>query len=368
MLAMRWGMRLIGIVSTAILARLLVPEDFGIIAMAMIVVGLVEVFSQLGVDLALIQRKDPTRDFYDTGWTISVLQGALLTVFLLLVAPLIGTFFNEPRVTPVIQVLAFRALFVGFENIGTVAFRKDLDFAKDFRFGVLKKLLTFSVTVSLALWLRNYWAIVAGLAGAPILGVVLSYYLHPFRPRFSLARFSEMWNFSVWVLVFQVVNFMLDRLDEFIVGRLFGTQAIGGYYVAAYIGTMPANEVSQPLGRALFPSYVKLISDPPKLVESYLKTLGFVAVICVSICFGMVAVSHDLIHVFLGERWLLIVPVFNFLAPFAGVAGVCSSIGVVMMAVDRFKPFVMLAIAHLVVLTVTMLVFSEFWGLEGIAV
>ncbi len=150
------------------------PEDFGIIAMAMIVVGLVEVFSYLGVDLALIQRKEPTRDYYDTAWTINILQGALLTIFLLLVAPLIGSFFNEPRVVPVVQVLAFRALAVGFENIGTVAFRKELDFAKDFRFGVLKKLLTFTVTVSLALWLQNYWAIVAGLAGAPLLGVGFS--------------------------------------------------------------------------------------------------------------------------------------------------------------------------------------------------
>ncbi len=166
------------------------------------------------------------------------------------------------------------------------------------------------------------------------------------------------------MLVFHVVYFALDRLDEFIVGRLLGTEAIGGYCVAAYIGTMPANEVSQPFGRALFPSYV---NDPPRLVESYLKTLGFVAVVCVSICLGMVAVSQDLIHVFLGERWLYIVPIFNYLAPFAGVAGICSSIGVVMMAVDRFKPFVILTISHLVILAIAVVGFSKVWGLEGVA-
>ncbi len=367
MLAMRWCMRLIGIVSTAILARLLVPEDFGIIAMAMIVVGFAEMFAYLGVDLALIQKKDPTRDFYDTAWTINILQGAILTAILFLLAPFIGGFFDEPRVVLVIQFLAFRAVAIGMENIGTVAFRKELDFAKEFRFGVCKKILSFTLTVSLAFWLENYWAIVIGLLGGAIMDVLLSYFLHPFRPKLSLSKFTELWAFSVWILIRHVVHFALDRIDEFIVGKMFGTRAMGGYYISAYVGTMPANEVVMPLARGLYPSYVKMIDDPPRLVESYLKVLGMVSVLCMSICFGMVAVSHDLIHVFLGERWLYIQPVFDFLVMYAGVFSITSGIGTVMMAMDRFRPFVLLTVLHLAVLVTFILIGSHYWGVKGVA-
>ena len=158
MLAMRWGIRGIGLISTVILARLLTPEDFGIVAMAMIVVGFIELFGAMGVDLALIRNPTATRAHYDSAWTLEIFQGAALAMAVILVAPFASAYFDEPRLSPVMQVLALRALVGGFENVGVVAFRKDFDFAKDFQFGVYKKLLSFALTVIFAFVLRNYWA------------------------------------------------------------------------------------------------------------------------------------------------------------------------------------------------------------------
>lgn len=140
MIAARWAMRLIGLASTVILARLLAPDDFGVIAIALIVVGLLETVAYAGVDLALMRPGADSREHYDTAWTIQLIQGALIAGFLLLLAPWVSPFFSEPRATAVIQVIALRPLIMGLQNIGIVAFRKELDFAKDFRFTLYTKL------------------------------------------------------------------------------------------------------------------------------------------------------------------------------------------------------------------------------------
>jgi len=163
MVAMRWTVQGIGLISTMILARLLTPADFGIVAMGMLVVGLLEIFSSLGVDLALIRNQAAEPGHYNTAWTFRVFQCTFITVLLLIFAPFAADYFGDPRVTIVIQILSLSVFFDGFENIGVVAFRKDLDFSKEFRFGVYKKLLGFVITVPLAFTLKSYWALVAGV-------------------------------------------------------------------------------------------------------------------------------------------------------------------------------------------------------------
>src|ERR1043165_9830156 len=109
MIAMRWTTRLLGLISTLILVRLLTPDDFGVVAMAMVIVGLLEVFTHTSVDLALIRDRDPSRAHYDTAWTLEILQALALAAVLVVVAPWSARFFADERVTLVIYALALRA-------------------------------------------------------------------------------------------------------------------------------------------------------------------------------------------------------------------------------------------------------------------
>ena len=128
MVSTRWVIRGIGIVSTLILARILTPEDFGIIAVAMLFISLVEILVEFGTDSALIQRQDAERAHYDTAWTIRILQFVFVSIVVFICAPYTAIFFDEPRVELLIRVLAFGLLLQGFENIGVVAFRKEFRF------------------------------------------------------------------------------------------------------------------------------------------------------------------------------------------------------------------------------------------------
>src|SRR5690349_1747934 len=122
MIAMRWSTRLLGLFSTLILVRLLTPDDFGVVAMAMVILGLLEVFTHTSVDLALIRDRDPSREHYDTAWTLEIVQAIGLAIALVVVAPWAARYFNDERVAPVIYALALRAVLGSFENIGVVAF------------------------------------------------------------------------------------------------------------------------------------------------------------------------------------------------------------------------------------------------------
>jgi O-antigen/teichoic acid export membrane protein len=314
MIGMRWSIRGIGLISTIILARLLVPEDFGIIAMAMLVVGLIEVLSESGQRHAVIREPNPDREFYDTAWTILVLQGIVLAAIIFAAAPLGAGYFEEPRAENLLYFLALRPLINGFQNIGTAAFLKDFEFQKDFRFGVYQKIIPFIVTIVLAWYLRNYWALAYGIVAGSLTGVVLSYVMHPYRPRFCLARLRKIYGFSFSLLFQAISHFVSQKADELVVGGQYGAQSMGHYNVASDVGTSVTGELAVPMSRALFPIYAKLAYDPEKLSNAFSNALAAVAVLAFSSGLGAFAVAEPLVFCILGETWMPAAPLLAWLA------------------------------------------------------
>ena len=314
MIGARWAMRLIGLVSTMILARLLAPEDFGLIAMVMLAYGLLETISYAGVDLALMRPGSDTREHYDTAWTVQILQGCFIAALMLLASPWIASYFSEPRLVQVIYFVAPRAVIDCLQNIGVVAFRKDLDFAKEFRFTLYNKLLNFCFVVAAALWLRNYWALVLGALTASCIGVATSYVMHPYRPRLSLKRIADIWSFSQWLIIARIGSFLNRKCDGFIVGGMVGTTAMGNYHVASELATLPSNELVMPIRRAMFPSLSKMSGQPDAFREAVLSSYSAVAAMCLFVGFCLMSVAPEFVAMVLGQRWIGAVPIIKWLA------------------------------------------------------
>src|SRR5690242_3342246 len=133
-IAARWAIRGLGLVSTLILARLLTPADFGVVAMAMFVVGMIEAFGDTGLTYYIIRHPDPRRSHFDTAFTLRLFVATALATMMVIAAPFGADFFHEPRVTDVIRVLAVRTFLFGLENPGIIHFRRDMVFSKDFEF------------------------------------------------------------------------------------------------------------------------------------------------------------------------------------------------------------------------------------------
>lgn len=367
MIAMRWSTRAVGLVSTIILARLLAPQDFGIIAMAMILVGLLELLAQMGVDLALIRNRTAGRRDYDSAWTIQVLLGIGAAAILALAAPWASEYFDEPRLTMAVRFLALRALIAGFENIGTVEFRKELDFGKEFRFNVYKKLITFVLTITLAFFLRNYWALLIGLLASSAAGVLLSYRMHSYRPGISFSGMAEIWSFSRWVLVWRIAQFANEKLDQFIVGGLVGTSRMGGYYMAAEIATMPTVGIVNPVGRSLYPNLAHILDDREKFGQTILQVLAMTALISMPAGFGFSAVAAEVVPIVLGAKWIEIVPLMEWLAIFGPAFCIASVFTQILLVTDHGRIQVACAWSQVLALAVVLPIVGRYGALEDVA-
>lgn len=319
MVAMRFIERAIGLVSTLILARLLIPEDFGVVAMAMAVIAFVEIAGQFGFDIALIRDQNATRAQYDSAWTISVIYGAFGGALLAVAAGPAATFFSDPRLEPIIYVLAFATFVQGFENIGIIDFRKNLAFNKDFHFAFAKKLISFAITVVLAFQFRSYWALVAGMTASRLAGVALSFAMHPYRPRFNLEHVGSLFRFSRWIVLTRIIEYLGGRGPDFIMGRYLDAAALGLYRVGREISTLPTSELIAPIMRAVFPGYAAVAHDRSALARSFLGVQGILVTLALPAGIGIVMVAEPLVLILLGHKWVDAVPVIKILGVYGAI-------------------------------------------------
>lgn len=302
--AMRWTVRGIGMLSTLVLLRLLTPTDFGLLAMATVLLGLCEeLFSTSGERLALIRHPAPTLEHYHSAWTLVVIKGGLASVVLLVAAPAVGLFFNEPRAVDLVQILAIRPLLAALENIGTVDFSRRLQFHFDFWLYVGQKLTHTLVVLTLAIVWRDYWALIATLLITPLINIVISYSVHPLRPRLTLSKARELFGYSTAMLLVRFGGFVASRVDEILVGRLFGVAAMGNFVVAADVARMTVGETIMPASQSLFAVYAKLLGNPAQLKDKFLGALAVIAYAGLSMGFGIALIAADLTAVVLGPAW-----------------------------------------------------------------
>jgi O-antigen/teichoic acid export membrane protein len=282
--------------------------------MGMSVIAISELFGQVGLDAALIQNTGAVRRHYDTAWTFSVILSAMTAVMLLILAVPGANFYGEPRLVPILLSLALGSLISGFENIGVVAFRKKLQFNKEFLFFFGKKLAGFLVTVPLAYILRSYWALIAGMVVGKLAGVGLSYYLQEYRPRLSLEARKELFHFSKWMVIFNACNVLNSRAADFIVGKVAGPHSLGVFNVSYEISNLPTSELIAPVNRAVFPGYARKSENSADLKQGYLDVIGMIAALGIPAGAGIAATSNRVVPLVLGEKWAEAIPLIAVLA------------------------------------------------------
>jgi lipopolysaccharide exporter len=357
----------IGLISTLFLARLLVPADFGLVAMAMSILAALELLSSFSFDLALIQNQNAERRHYDTAWSFALMFGVANALVMCIAASFAAVFFDEPRVEGLMYALALVPLIQGFENVGVVAFQKDLELHKEFMLGLTKKLVGFAVTIFLAFMLHNYWALVAGIVATRVTGLILSYVLHPFRPRFSLNAANELFQFSKWMLLNNVLIFLNNRGTDFVIGKLSGARALGLYSVSYELANLPTTELVFPISRAVFPGYARLADDPEQLRRAFLQVIGLVALLTIPAGVGIGLVAEPLVELLLGLQWVEAVPLIQILAVFGVIRSLHGPMGSIYLALGKPRIIAALQCMQLLIAITLMLLFVPRFGPIGAA-
>lgn len=326
--AMRLSVRALSILSTLILARLLVPYDFGLVAKASLVYELIELATALGLQAALVSNQSAGRGHYDTVWTVHVLRGTALSLLLVVLAVPVAGVFNEPDLVYVLPAFALMTLIDGTVNVGVVDFLKRFRFDLDFRLTLYKRLTGFVVTIIVAYFWRSYWAFIAGMLAGSLVGLASSYLLSSYRPRFSLAEARSLFNFARFMLPAEILGALAHRIDGFILGRFESTVLFGIYSISSQIAALPTTELAMPVGRSLMPGLATLKDDPRSFRRLYGDSLAVVLAIALPIALGISAISDPLVLVLLGPVWAEAAPLLSALA----LAGVGMSIAALAMA------------------------------------
>lgn len=310
----RMSTRLLGIASTVVLVRLLPPADFGLIALATSFSVMMEWLSGMGVNDALIREKHIDRAMYDTAFTMNLLRGVAIAAAIAGVAFPVAHFFNDPRLANILFVLAVAMFASSAENIGIVDFRRSLSFEMEFRLSVIPRMAMILTSIAFAVVFRNYWALVAGIVTNRVLRFVLTYWMHPHRPRLTLSAWRRLIGYSFYSWLTAVASLVRDRADTIAIGRVFGPTSVGIYSVGWEIGSLTSTELVEPLTAAMFAGFAEAGRTGGDVSEGYFKAMSATLLLTLPLGFGLSLLAGPVIHLAFGSVWAEAVPLAQVFA------------------------------------------------------
>jgi len=366
MVSMRWTIRLIGLINTAIIARLLIPTDFGLIALAMVAVDLIITITDGDIEMALVRSATADPEFQRTGWTLKILAGIATCATIMAIAPLVAGHFGDQRIVTILEIASLRPLILGFENIAVVEFRRGLRFATEFRYLVAQRLVTFVIGLSLVLAFRDYLALAWSMPASALVTVALSFIVAPGRPRLGLKHWREFWRFSRWQMIFNSTRLVGERCDQIIIGRLGTLDDTGVYVVGFDLAMMPTREIMLPAGRALMPAYAKIAHDPKELAASFHTVLGFAAIIACATGVGISSIAENAVFLVLGDQWGRAVPFVRWLGIFGALEGMWLMLDPFLIATRHERALAIANLAFAAITVPAVAVAARLIGIEAI--
>ncbi|WP_187830349.1 oligosaccharide flippase family protein [Siccirubricoccus phaeus] len=326
--AWRLASRLLGLLSTLVLARLLVPADFGLVALAYACGATLDACLNAGLDQQIIRAPAPSRPLYDTVFTLNLLRGLAIGAVLAAGAGPLAGFFGDARLQPVLWALALLPVLGGFANPGAVEFQRDLDFRADFLMMILPRLLGVATAIGIGLAFRTHWALVGSLLVGRLAMVAMTYVMHPYRPRLGLAAWRGLVGVSAWTWAVIVTLMVRDRADGFFIGRMLGPAAVGAYNIGAEIATLPASELVAPIARASMPSFAVAGREggAAAMAESYQRIMALAALLVLPAGCGIAFVGAPVLYLAAGPAWQAAVPVTAMFG-LIGIAHLFGNIG-----------------------------------------
>lgn len=323
-------------VSTAILARLLTPGDFGLIAMVAAVVGFAMLFKDLGLSMATVQRESVTHEQVSTLFWINVAFSTLLAVLIAAASPLVAMLYGEPRLIPITAALGATFVFAGLTSQHTALLRRQMRFTALAFIEVAALALAIAAAVVIAAMTRSYWALVALSAGQTFFTMLLSWACSGWMPggwRWS-PEVRGMLAFGGHLTGFNALNYFVRNFDNVLIGAVFGAGPLGLYSRAYNLLMLPIRQINGPATSVAMPALSRLQADPAAFRRFFLRAVGLLSLITAPIVAYAFADADLIVRVLLGDQWTDATGIFRLLAPAALIGAInivpgwlCSSLG-----------------------------------------
>lgn len=356
------------LLTTAILARLLSKDDFGVVALAVIAINYLSVVKDLGLGIALVQRRDEIDRSANTVFTLNLIFGLFLSAILIPLANPVAAYFKNQMVAPVLQWLGLTFFIGAFSSVHVVWLMRELDYRRKLIPDMGSALVKALVSIGLALAGYGVWALVFGQLLGVLTSVVLFWVIVPWRPRLMLDSkiIKALLAYGSSVIGSDIINVSIDNLGYIVIGRVLGTVQLGVYTLAYRLPEMLLMGNLWIMASVTFPAFANIQNDMNSLRRGFLGSIRLVQLIAVPICLGLIIVAEPIILVMFGAQWMDAVPILRILAVYVFVASVGYHVGDVYKAIGRPDILFGMTIFTLVLMGITLYIGSSY-GLEGIA-
>jgi O-antigen/teichoic acid export membrane protein len=357
------------LITRLILARLLAPSDFGLVAMASVIIDFTSWFVDMGFGAALIQRKNLTDAHRSTAFWANVLMGWLVFIGLILSAPLVAGFFGSERLASILIALSFSTVLTPARSIIESLFTRDFKF----RFIALREVLSIFlggiVGITLALNGFGVWALVGQTLVNDLSGTVFMFWKTSWWPKliFSRQALADLWGFTMPLTGARLFTYFNRNLDTILIGHFLSPASLGLYNLGYQLVLLPLIYITRPINQVLFATFSEIQDEPERLKNAYLHSLQLVAFITFPLMTMLALSAPELVPVLLGEKWRPAAPLFPFLC----LVGLIQSIQNLMFSILQALGQTSLIFRwHLILLVGNTFAFvvGIQWGIMGIAV
>ena len=355
--------------ATAILARLLTPHDYGLIGMVVVFTGFVAMFKDLGLSLATVQRPEITDEQISTLFWVNVTISVAITLLMILLAPLIGWFYGEPRLTLITMVTATGFLFGGLAVQHEALLKRQMRFYALSVIAFASMMIGYLVGIILAWRGAAYWSLVfsqLALLAANTLGVWFVCRWRPGRPRRNTGVRS-MLSFGGNITGYALINYVSKNTDSLVVGRMFGPQVLGLYTKAVQLLTLPTDQINEPLATVSIPALSRLADSPERYRQAYLRIMEKVIMVTMPAVMLMLATADWLVLIILGPQWIDSAKILVFMAVAGLFQPVAATGGWLLVSQGRVRDMLRWSLINAPI-SILSIVAGVPWGVVGVAV
>lgn len=362
----RLCVNLLSVLSTFVLARLLAPGDFGLVALATTMMMVLTDVTELSLAQALVRHANPTRAHFDTAWTLNALRGTLLGGLFAVASVPAAQLYGDERLVGIMLALGASIFLSGLTNPRRVLLTRQLIFWQEFVLNVGQKLAGVAASVVVAWLTQSYWALVVGVLATQASNVALSYMVLPYLPRPRLVHARELFSFSLWLTAVQLVNTLNWRFDALFVGKFLGSTALGHYTMGSTLASIPTRETTSPLRQTFFPAFASMREDMPRLAAAYQRAQAVVTAVALPAGVGAALVADPLVRLAMGEKWVPAIAIVQALAAVYALQTLGSSADALGMALGRTRLLFVRSLQMLLVRVPLIVAAMLLYGLPGL--
>lgn len=354
-----------------VLVRMLLPAEFGLVAMASMAIDFLQMFRELGFASALIYRKGDVRKAADTMFISVMVIAIVLFALAYLGAPLVAIFFRAPELTNVLRVLSVNIIISAFGQVQFSLLAKELAFRAKLLPDLVPTIVYGVTAVALALMRFGVWSLVIASVVDSALTSLLSWIVVPWwKPqlRFDKQEAKELFDYGKHIVGSSLLIYAITNLDNSFVGRVLGEEALGLYKGAYDQANLPATQISRIIGQVLFPAYSKMQDDLEAMKRAFFRTLHYVALLVVPVTFGMIAFASPFIITLYGTNWAPAVVPLQILGVYGLLRALAVNMGSVFRAGGKPQWLTFIAVFRLTLMGIFLYPATRYFGLVGVSV